>query len=442
VILKRATVRLPPGPRSAIPPVLHYLFSPYTVFPACARRYGDPFHLPIPGTPGTVVTGDPEGIKAVMSADPDTYESFITEATSRILGKHSLFFQSGAPHRAARKLLSPPFHSARMGEYGRLMERIALSRSAEWLPGRPIQFHRATQWISLEVVVRAVFGITDEERVRLFHRTIVDGLESVGPAILFFKWLRHEFGGLGPWARAQRMVARMFRLIEEEIASRRASGARGGDVLSLLLDARYDDGGAMGDDEIRDKLYDVLIAGYETTAVALAWAGYEICCSEAVRARLLDELAAAPAGDLEALLHLPWLDAICSETLRLHPNFVLLTRKLRRPFRLKGWELPPGMAVSASIGLAHFNESVFPEPRAFRPERFLDRSYSPFEYLPFGGGAQRCIGSAFALYQMKVVLATLFRRHSLRLHKQRSIGHAPRSVTVGPRRSIELMIER
>jgi cytochrome P450 len=424
---------LPRGPTGLVLPMLRYIIDPYGALPALARRYGDPFFLPIPGTRGTVVTGAPDGIKTIMSADPETFRSFKLESTELILGERSLFFQSGAAHRAARKVLSTPFHGSRVAVWSAIMERAADARLDEIRPGAPFDLQKLTGWIALEVIIRAIFGVRDPARVARFHQTIILGMESMGPAVIYFKWLRRDFGGIGPWARAQRMVRALRALVEEEIASRRASGERGEDVLSALLEARFDDGSAMEDVDIRDKLYDMIIAGYETTAVAMAWAAWEVARRPELRARLTDEIdSLGDDRDPRRLARLTLLDAVCAETLRLHPNFIMLTRLLQRPLRLQGWEVPDGVGVTAAIGLAHFNERIFPRAHEFQPERFIGRSYSPFEYLPFGGGAQRCLGAVFALHEMKVVLAELFRRFELTAVK-RSIRNAARSVTVGPR---------
>jgi cytochrome P450 len=194
----------------------------------------------------------------------------------------------------------------------------------------------------------------------------------------------------------------------------------------------------MSDGEMRDKLYDMLIAGYETTAVALAWAGYGILRHPRVLARVTDEVDAA-GDDLAEIDRLPYLEAVIQESLRLHPNFVLLTRKVAKPLELKDHVIAPGMGVSAAIGRAHLRDEAYEEPFAFKPERFLNRSYSPFEYLPFGGNVQRCLGAAFALAQMKIVLATLFRLHRFRLLRD-PVRPIARAATVAPARGVELEV--
>lgn len=438
-ILRR---ELPRGPANLVGTFLRYLADPNGAFAAVGRKYGDPFFLPM-GPKGTVVTGDPAGIKAIMGSDPDTFESFRTEATISILGARSLFFQSGRPHRAARRMLSGPFHGPRLRSWGRLIEASARRRIAALPVGARFNLQQLVQWVALDVIIPAVFGVTDPARVAVFHQVVYSGFDRVGPAVLNFKLLRHEFGGVGPWARVQRMVRALNRLTAEEIAARRARPAEGepGDVLGALLEGRYEDGSPLSDDEIRDKLFDMLIAGYETSAIALAWAGYEICRDARVEEQVRAELASTgPDPDFDGLLALPYLDDVCQETLRLHPVFVLLTRQLARPLEMKGYHLPVGLGVSAAIGSVHHREDIYPEPHAFDPSRFRGRTYSPFEYLPFGGGAQRCLGAAFATYQMKIILATLLRSVRLRVAAERPVHTVARAATVAPAGGVPMVV--
>ncbi|MCC6554710.1 MAG: cytochrome P450 [Polyangiaceae bacterium] len=432
---------LPRGPSSIIGPFIHYYLDPYGVFSACARRYGDPFLLPLPGTRGTAVACDPEGVKAIIGAEPDTLEAFRHESAAACLGEHSLFFESGAAHRASRRILGPPFHGSRLPSYGPIMADIAAARTGVWRPGAVISVQETAAWISLEVIVRAVFGASRPERVARFHSAIQGGFDTVGPAVHFFRWLRHELGGVGPWARAQRMKRELMALVEEEIAARRAEGGEGDDVLSLLLRARHADGSAMSQGEVRDKLFDLLIAGYETTGIAVAWAVYEILRHPPVEERLRAEIdALGDEPDPAEAVKLPFLDAVIGEVLRVHPVFSLLTRKVARPLDVKGHRLPAGLGVSMALAPVHFREEVYPDARAFRPERFLGRAYSPSEYLPFGGGATRCLGATFGTHELKIVLATIFRRYRLRLATDRPVRPAVRSATVEPAGGVRVMV--
>ena len=425
---------LPPGPRFT-PPI--YFFLGTTDYLArCARRYGVPLTIPSPLGGRDVLLGSPESVKALYTADPDTFDVALVEATAPLIGPRSLILQSGAQHRHDRRLLTPPFHGERMRAYGQLMQDVALRSVAALTPGRPFSVLDITQAISLEVIIRAVFGVADAPRVARVRDAIVRFVGAFSPLIIFFPALRRDFAGLGPWAAFQRASAALDRLIYEEIDARRGQPP-GEDILSLLLAARYDDGAALAREEIRDQLLTLLFAGHETTAVSLGWALYFLHrpANAAVLQRVLDELRplgrdAAP----EALAQLPLLGAVCHETLRLRPLLpVHPIRKLRRPFPVAGYTLQPGQHVTVSPSLLHRDPALFPEPDLFRPERFLERSYGPFEFLPFGGGSRRCLGAAFALYEMKIVLGTLLTRRTLRLtHPNREIREVRRNLTMGP----------
>jgi cytochrome P450 len=429
---------LPKGPSSIVGTFLRYCVDPYGTFSACARRFGDPFYLPIPGTGGTVVATEPESVGLVLGAVTDTFDAFRTEASALVLGEHTLFFESGLKHRASRRILSGPFHGSHAKSWSGRMASIAAQHVETWQPGMIVRLQHLGALISMDVVLRAVLGISDEARIDRFRRAIAGAFDTVGPAVLFFKWLRHEFGGFGPWARAQRMVRELNRLLEEEIADRAQRPSEGDDVLSALLAARSE---GIQDDEIRDKLFDMLIAGYETTAIAVAWSGYDLLRNPTAEERLRAELATLdPKAPPEAYAMLPYLEAVAHETLRIHPIFSLLTRRVARPLAIKEFVIPPGMGASVAIAPVHHSPRVYEEPLAFRPERFLGRTYSPFEYLPFGGGAQRCIGATFALHLLRIVIATLFSRFRLRLSVDRPVRPIVRSATTAPKGGIEVVV--
>jgi cytochrome P450 len=323
------------------------------------------------------------------------------------------------------------------------MQDAAARHSAHWRPGEPFILDETTQAISLEVIIRAVFGVVAADRVEIFRRAVLDFTAAIHPLIMFRPSLAQRLGRLGPWARFRRASGDLRELLVAEIASRRAEGDARGDVLRLMIDARHDDGQPMSDQEIHDELMTLLFAGHETTAIGLAWACYWIHRDDAVRRRLLAELASAgPTPEPEAVAALPYLDAVCKEALRLHPVVPEVLRRLKAPLAFRDFVIPAGCGVACCIALTHAREDVYPEPQRFRPERFLERQYSPFEYLPFGGGPHRCIGAAFALYEMKLVLATLLVQHDLRLVDNRELRPRRRSVTFGPGGGVKMVINR
>jgi cytochrome P450 len=258
---------------------------------------------------------------------------------------------------------------------------------------------------------------------------------------MLFPALRRRFGGIGPYARMLRVRDRVDTLIYDAIARRRARAGEGGadDVLGLMLSARYDDGSAMSDSEIRDQLLTIVFAGHETSGIALAWAINWLERTPQVRDRLLAELASLGQDPTPAALAAaPYLEAVCHETLRLYPVVGEVVRLLRAPLALGAWTIPAGVPVAAGIALVHARADLYPEPEAFRPERFLDRRFAPHEYLPFGGGARRCIGAAFGLYEMKVVLGTLLARYRFTLAREGPERPVMRNLAMGPKGKVRV----
>lgn len=430
---------LPPGPRSSLGFMVRYLRDPIGCMLPLAREYGDP--VLFPGNAPVVFTGDPAGIKAIYSADPDTFEP-LNQDLGVFVGTRSLILLGGAEHRRARKLMTPPFHGARMRAYGEQIVRLTEQRTAAWRPGQRVSTLDTLQHISLDVILQAIFGVTEPERMASLSKLLLEITNGISPLIALVPSLRREFGGVGPYASFMRRRQRLHEQLDALIAERRAAGPRE-DILSLLLSARYEDGQPMPDDEVRDQLVLLVLAGHETTAIAIAWSLYALHRPEnaAVLERLRAELEGADPAP-EAMEKLPYLEATCQETLRRFPIAPAPNpRRLLRPFELMGYTLPAGTGVCAAIALAHFREEVYPEPMRFRPERFLERQFSPFEFLPFGGGSRRCLGAAMASYEMKLVLGTLLRRYRLRLDSLRPDTGAVRAANAGPARGVKMIVE-
>ncbi len=436
---------LPPGPREALFNTAWFLRDPYGFFAGMARRYGDPFTLPTRGGP-LVMTGDPELARAVFSADPDTLEPFNVKLLAPFFGERSVIMTGGERHRRDRKLLTPPFHGARLRAYGRAIVDATRTQTQGWRTGWSGPVQRDTEHISLDVILRAVFGVVEAGQRRRWSEAIRENVQASSPAIIFLPGLRREFLGFGPWARFRRARAALDELVFAELAARRARGAEstetGEDILSLILAARYDDGAAMSDEEVRDQLLTLLAAGHETTATALAWSLYWIHRDP----KLLDDLRAelrALGRDPEpdAVAALPLLDATCAETLRLHPIVADVARRLRAPLPFGRWTLPARAGVGVVTALLHNNPAIYPRPEVFDPQRFLNAKPSPFAYTPFGGGSRRCLGAAFALYEMKLVLATLLSDFELQLLETR-VRPSRQNVTMGPRGGIRMRVRR
>jgi cytochrome P450 len=430
---------LPPGPGNALLITLKYLRDPYATLLETARRYGEPHSWPS-FLGRMVVTGEPEGIRTLFTADPDTYLALGAELLGPILGESNLILLSGERHRAMRRLQMPPFHGMRMRAYGQIIIEATEEHVARWPRDRPIPIHRTMQQISLQVILEAVLGLREPRAREAFKAAVLAVIAALKPSFMFIEALRRPMLGLSAWARFQRTRAHAAALFEEELRARRASPEPREDILSLLLSARYEDGSALTDEELLTQMMNLIVAGHETTASALAWSFHHIHRDPAVKARLVEELRGLPEPlEPEAVSRLPYLEAVCSEALRLNPVAPLIGRTLRKGLTLQGFDLPPGVPVGISILQVHRRADLYPDPERFRPERFLERSYTPFEYLPFGGGARRCLGAAFALYEMKLVLATILRKHDLRPANDAPVRVAVRNTTVGPRGEVELL---
>jgi cytochrome P450 len=435
------TPRLPPGSRHRLLATLDYLRDPYRHLLASARRYGDPYLMPSFMGP-TVATWDPLALQTLLAADPDTYAAVGAELMGPVLGFHGLMLLSGERHRAMRKLVTPPFHGARMRTYGALIAETAQQHADRWPRDRAFDVHPTMQAISLDVIFKAVLGLEDRERRESFRAAILGLMGALKPSFLFLRWLRRPFGGMGPWARFQGATARVTDLFNAELGRRRADPRPREDILSLLMEARHEDGAGLSDQELHEQMMTLIGAGHETTASALAFALHHVHADPAVEAELRAELGKLPGGPLDPQVvgALPYLDAVCSETLRIHPVAPLIGRTLCKPITLKGYDLPPGVLVGIDILNLHRRPDLYPEPERFRPQRFLERRFAPHEYLPFGGGSRRCVGAAFATYEMKLVLATVLRAHRMRLATRRPLRVALRNTTVGPAGGVHLCI--
>jgi cytochrome P450 len=433
--------RLPPGPRAAALQSLLYMRDPYGYYARMQARYGDLFTMPTMNGL-LVIAHSPEGAREILAGgEKDFGEGFGAETLAPLIGRRSLLLLSGDDHRRERKMLSPVFHGGRMRAYGPAMRRAALDRSERWLPGDRIVMQDEMQAVSLDVIIRAVLGVEAPDRVAPFRTAIRDAVAEVSPLPLFFRPLQRRFFGLGPWARFLRSKRRFDRMLDTEIHAARRLGAPREDVLSRLVHSFDEDGRPLTDAAIRDHLVTLLIAGHETTSTALAWAFYELARHPDWRRALLDEVAALGSDpDPGALATLPGLEAVARETLRLHPIVPEFFRTVRHGYRVRGFDIPPGVVLAGSILSLHRDPTLYPEPEAFRPERFLERSRPPFEFAAFGGGHRYCLGAAFALTEMAIVIGTLLPRHELELESRRPLRTVRRHVTLGPEGGVAMRV--
>lgn len=419
----------PPGSKlPAIAQAVRYVRAPLGFLTELQHHHGDIFSVSFPYFGKVVYVADPALVKAVFTGSPEQFHAGEANATvlEPALGPNSVLTLDDAPHMQQRKLLLPPFHGERIQRYGKLMREVTLREMESWPVGEPFALRRHTQRITLAVIMRAVFGVHDEERLTRFGR-LIETFASRVNAITAFPMLRRNLGPWSPWPRFLHAREALDEFIYEEIALRRGeveSGEKGhDDVLSLLLSARHDDGSPMSDEELRDELVTVLGAGHETTATALAWAMERLLRTPRALQALRESLA---AGEDD------YLDATIKETLRARPVIVDVARKLTAPAHIGGYELPAGTFVMPAIAAMHYREDLFPNPEEFRPERFLDGKPDTYVWIPFGGGVRRCIGAAFAEYEMRIVLRAILERAELSAPDPRPEKVKVRNITLAP----------
>jgi cytochrome P450 len=425
---------LPPGPRMPrVVQTVGWLSRPFQFVERGRARFGDVFTMKI-ARDTFVVLSNPEDVKQVFTGDPAIYHAGAANVILLpFLGHKSVLLLDGAPHLSQRKLLLPPFHGEKMRRHVELMREIAEREVASWPVGEPFVAHPRMQALTLEVIMRIVFGVDEGDpwlatlrtRLRAFLDSTVDQRE-----------LRRLLINGPERAERRRIFASVLdpvdAVIAEVIAQRRGSDDLAGrdDVLSMLLLARHDDGTPMDDVELRDELVTLLVAGHETTATALAWALERLVRHPAALERLTEEVR---AGEEE------YVDAVIRETLRLRPVIPFVGRKLTQPQTIGGWDLPAGTRVAPSIHLVHRRPDLYPEPAAFRPERWLGVRTNPYTYLPFGGGVRRCLGASFAETEMRAVLSAIVANVRLTPARPESERVGRRVITLVPARGAEII---
>ncbi len=434
-----ANLNLPDGPK--MPRLwrrMKFIFQPLEHAENFAKEYGDNFTLTNNSNSAIVYFSHPQALQEIFSADSSHFESGRGNRGLRfLLGDNSLILLDGDRHHRQRQLLTPPFHGDRMRAYGETIRQITQQVSDEWKINKPFNIRSSIQEITLRVILRVVFGLDEGQRFQELRQLLTSVLDFMGSpfmsAAFFFRFMQKDLGAWSPWGRVLRLMQQIDQLVYALIRQRRAESNQNRlDILSLMMSARYDDGQPMTDEELRDELMTLLVAGHETTASALTWAFYWIDYLPEVHDKLLKELA--PLGnnpDPSIIAKLPYLNAVCQETLRIYP-IVMTTfaRVVKSPIEIMGYQLPVGTIIAPSIYLAHHREEVYPQSKQFKPERFLERQFSPYEYLPFGGGNRRCIGMAFAQYEMKLVLATILSNFQVSLVNKRPLRPVRRGMTL------------
>ena len=427
-----AARELPPGPRwpSLLQSIALVRFR-HQFVPAMHKRYGDVFTVRVmPKGSALVLFTRPEQAKEIFAGDPEVFHAGKGNAIlGPIMGEHSLLLQDSSEHKRARKLLMPAFNGAALRGYQSVVGRLAAEEVDRWTPGVPFRSLDRMNALTLEVILRVVFGVTDEGRLARL-RPLVNQTVDVSPAVLL-GWGYPFLQRFGPWKATVDNQRRLDEVMYAEIAERRAAPdlAERTDVLSRLLRVEGDDG--LSDAELRDQLVTLLLAGHETTATALAWSLHELGRHPDLRARAR---AAAASGDDD------FLEAVLKESMRLHPVIPMVVRHLMKPVTVGGVDLPAGANIGPSILISHARADNHREPERFRPERFLDGEVATNTWIPFGGGVRRCIGAGFSLMEGVAVLREVLQRYDVTLPDGATDYPRVRNITSVPRHGARIVV--
>jgi cytochrome P450 family 135 len=428
---------LPPGPGGpAAYNTLRLLRRPLQMLGEWHARYGDAFTVKLSGFGTGVYVVDPQAIRELFTGDQSDLRA--GEANSfmePVLGPHSVLVLDGPEHLRQRKLLLPPFQGSRVAAFREVIREVAEREVASWRPGAELVLRERMRSLTFEVICRAVFGVTQPDRVERLRERLVAVIDS-SPIFVIVPAARLDLGRHSPGGRFARRLRAADAVLYEEIERRRREPdlEQRTDVLSLLMRARDEQGDAMSDRELRDELFTMLGAGHETTATGLAFAFELLLRNPSALARLREELATAEDDS--------YLDAVVKETLRLRPVIDAAERTLTVPRTIAGWELPAGVKVYPAIALVHLREDLYPRAHEFRPERFLDESAESYSWLPFGGGVRRCIGAALAHAEMAEVLRVAVPAVELRPLREQPDPVILRGITLAPKHGVPVVVER
>jgi cytochrome P450 len=397
-------------------------------------RYGKRFTIRLMGERVFVMLSDPADVKQVYTAPPDVlHPGEGARVLAPVVGQNSVILLDGDAHLSQRKLMLPAFHGEKMQALSGLMTEVAEREAEQWPRDEPVALHPRLQGLTLEVILRAVFGLDPGPRLDGLRQRLTRILEMGSTPIGMLPFMQRDLGGRGPWAKFVRLRAESDALIYELIEERRRDGSERNDVLSMLLAARHEDGSPMSDVELRDELMTLLVAGHETTASELAWGFERLARTPDVLARLVHEI---DDGDGDA-----YLTATIQETLRRRPVLPnTAPRLVKQPVNIGGWDYPTGVCVVANAYLVHHDPEIYPDPYAFRPERFLDEQPGTYTWIPFGGGRRRCLGASFALVEMKIVLKAILSRCEVRPGIEGPEVSRRRAITVSPKQRAQMIL--
>jgi cytochrome P450 len=422
-------VSLPPEPNSSpLVQTLRWAFRPLPFMQECRQKFGGSFSLRfLSFERPMVLISDPEAIKALYSERSNGLPPGRNVVLEPIMGSHSVLILEGGDHLARRKLILPAFHGERMRSYEPVVEEIVEAEIDSWPLGEKFPIHERMQAVTLEVILRVVFGVADGPRLERLRGLLATVLkETASPFTQLIGLASRRFGGRGPWAKFEGQLKAVDELLYAEIAERRSDDGleERDDILSSLILARFEDGGEMSDSDLRDQLMTLLLAGHETTATALAWT-FDLLLRHPLQLQRLRDSLQEGEDD--------YLRATIAESLRLRPVIPLAGRRLAEELEVEGRTLPVGTDVSPAIWLTHTRADIYPQPFAFQPERFLDDPPDTYSWIPYGGGIRRCLGAAFAEFEMRIMLRQVLTRCELRKANPAPEKIGRRNITLSPR---------
>ena len=429
---------------------LQWVVDPVGYMETATQQYPDMFTAEVVGFGDTLVfVNHPQAIQEILTNDRKKFAAVGEEnkILQPLIGDYSVIMLEGNRHKRRRQILMPPFHGERLQAYGDLICNLTEKVFNQLPQDKPFLARTAMQDISLQVMLEAVFGLYEGERYQQLKRLLALITEKFNSpltaSLLYFPFLQKDLGTWSPWGKFLRQRQQIDQLLYAEIADRREHPDPNRiDILSLLMSAKDEQGNSMTDQELRDEMMTLLLAGHETTASAMAWGLYWIHHLPEVREKLLQELdTLGESPNPMSIARLPYLSAVCNETLRITPVAInTFAREVQEPVELLGHRLEPGTLVVGCIYLLHQREDLYPDHKQFKPERFLKHQFSPYEFMPFGAGARSCIGNALAPFEMKLVLATILSRYQVALVDHRPEKPQRRSITLAPAGGVKMVV--
>jgi cytochrome P450 len=429
---------------------LHWVSDPIGYMENAAQEYPDIFTGKIVGFGDTVVfVNHPQAIQEILTNDRKKFTAVgeLNGILKPLLGDNSVLMLESDRHKRQRQLVTPSFHGERMQAYGQLICNASKKIFNQLPLNKPFVARNLTKEISLQVILQAIFGFYEGEKIQKLRQLLPLLLElfesPLSSSLFLFSFLQQDLGAWSPWGNFLRVREKIDQFLYTEIAEcQQQADPERIDILSLLISCRDEAGQPMTDQELRDQLITLILAGYDTTATAMAWGLYWIHKQPLVCEKLLQELdILGDSPDPMSISRLPYLTAVCNETLRIHPvTMFSFPRVVQEPLELLGHSLEPGTILLPSIYLTHHRENLYPQSKQFKPERFIERQFSPYEFLPFGGGVRRCMGEALALFEIKLALATIVSHYHLALVDQRPEQPQRRGFNLAPGSGVKMVM--